>query len=121
MAQISISQTMLIITQGKEIPALKRALPIFEQILAKKNLYLVPLSVLDQVQVHTQSQPQDNSIEDAYSLLHTQVGVVPSQLEQSESHPPLYDDFLGFDFLDWRLGDNVSLVDDDMVSLELAE
>lgn len=38
MARISISQTILLLNQGKEIPALKRALPVFEEILAKKNL-----------------------------------------------------------------------------------
>jgi hypothetical protein len=42
MARISISQAMLILTQGKEIPALKRALPIFNHILTKENLSLVP-------------------------------------------------------------------------------
>ncbi|UKZ63978.1 uncharacterized protein TrAtP1_005200 [Trichoderma atroviride] len=37
MARLSISQTMLVLTQGREIPALKRALPVFEEILAKKK------------------------------------------------------------------------------------
>ena len=47
-SRISISQTMLVLTQGREIPALKRALPIFEEILTKNNLYLVPPDSLGQ-------------------------------------------------------------------------
>lgn len=90
MAQISISQTMLVLTQGKEIPALKRALPLFEEILAKKNLYLIPPNSVGQV--------QDNTMVDADASLHTQV-------EQYENNPLLYDDFLGFDLLDeWQIG-----------------
>ncbi|KAI2733482.1 transcriptional regulator family: Fungal Specific TF [Penicillium roqueforti] len=90
MAQISISQTMLVLTQGKEIPALKRALPLFEEILAKKNLYLIPPNSVGQV--------QDNTMVDADASLHTQA-------EQYENNPLLYDDFLGFDLLDeWQIG-----------------
>ena len=90
MAQISISQTMLVFTQGKEIPALKRALPLFEEILAKKNLYLIPPNSVGQV--------QDNSMADADASLHTQA-------EQYENNPLLFDDFLAFDLLDeWQIG-----------------
>jgi len=103
MARISISQTMLFLTQGKEIPVLKRALPIFEEILAKKNLYLVPPNILGQVPA--QSQSQDNRLADAYASPHTQDSVVPSQLEQWENNPSFDVDFLGFDFLDeWQIG-----------------
>jgi hypothetical protein len=103
MARISISQTMLVLTQGKEIPALKRALPIFEEILAKKNLYLVPRNTFSQVPA--QSQLQDNSMVDAYASPHTQVSVVSSQLEQWENNASFDVDFLGFDFLDeWEIG-----------------
>lgn len=38
MARVSISQTMLLLSQGKEISAVKRALPLFEKILTKKKL-----------------------------------------------------------------------------------
>ena len=103
MARISISQTMLVLTQGKEIPVLKRALLVFEEILTKKNLYLVPPSILGQVPA--QSQSQDNSMADAYASPHTQVSVVLSQLEQGENNPSFDMDFLGFDFLDeWQIG-----------------
>ncbi|KAF2228834.1 hypothetical protein EV356DRAFT_537744 [Viridothelium virens] len=103
MARISISQTMLVLTQGKDIPALKRALPIFEEILAKKNLSLVPPNSLGQVPA--QSQSQDNSMADAYASPHTQISVVSSQLEQCENIPSFDADFLGFEFLDeWQIG-----------------
>lgn len=102
MARISISQTMLLLTQGKEIPALKRALPVFEEILAKKNLYLVPPNI---VGVPAQLQSQDNSMADACALPHTEVSAVSSQSEQSENNPSFDVDFLGFDFLDeWQIG-----------------
>jgi len=103
MARISISQTMLMLTQGKELPVLKRALPIFEEILAKKNLYLHPPNILGQLPA--QSQSQDNSMADAYASPHTQVSVVSSRLEQCENNPSFDMDFLGFDFLDeWQIG-----------------
>lgn len=109
MSRISISQTMLVLAQGKEIPALKRALPVFEEILAKKNLYWVPPSMLGQVPAQSQSQSQlqsrDNNVVDACAFPHSQIGIMPSQLEQCESNPPLHGDFLGFDFLDeWQIG-----------------
>ncbi|KAL2432884.1 Fusaric acid cluster transcription factor FUB12 [Exophiala dermatitidis] len=108
MARITISQTMLLLTQWKEIPALKRALPVFEEILAKHNLYMVPHppNTLDQVQVSALSQPHSSSMTDAYGSTHTQGSVIPLQLEQPENNNPLFDvDFLGFDFLDdWQIG-----------------
>ena len=103
MARISISQSMLVLTQGKEIPVLKRALPVFEEILARKNLHLVSPDILGQVPA--QSQSQDNSMADVHASPHTQVSVVSSQLEQFEKNPPFDVDFLGFDFLDeWQIG-----------------
>ncbi|KAI9673726.1 MAG: hypothetical protein M1822_009588 [Bathelium mastoideum] len=103
MSRISISQTMLVLTQGKEIPAIKRALPIFQEILAKKNLYLVPSNTLGQLPA--QSHSQDNSMTDAYASPHTQVSVVSSQFEQCEDSLSFDVDSLGFDFLDeWHIG-----------------
>lgn len=94
---------MLILTEGKEIPALKRALPIFEDILTKKGLYMFPPSILGQIP--SQSQSRDNSIEDAYVSPHTQVDVAVSQMEQHEDHLSFDADFVGFDFLDeWQIG-----------------
>ena len=47
-ARISISQNMLVLTHGKEIPAFKRALPLFNHIITKKNMSLVPSNNLGQ-------------------------------------------------------------------------
>ena len=94
---------MLVLTQGKEIPALKRALPIFEDILAKKNLYMVPPNIHGHVS--SQSQSQDNNMADAFASQHTQADVVQPLLEQCEDNPLFDVDFLGFDFLDeWQTG-----------------
>jgi hypothetical protein len=120
MARISISQTMLVLSQGKEIPALKRALPVFEEIVAKKNLYSVPPNILSHVP--TQPQSQDANMADTYALPHPQASIVPSQLEQGENNPLLYGELLGLDFLDdWRLGSWSSVFDVDMGSQERTE
>ncbi|AEO63932.1 uncharacterized protein THITE_2141915 [Thermothielavioides terrestris NRRL 8126] len=96
MARISISQTMLLLDQGREIPVLKRALPIFEEILARKNLCLVaPPAGLREAPAPSQSR--DNGVADACAL---------PQLEPCEhDNPAVYGDLLGFDFLDeWQIG-----------------
>lgn len=100
---------MLILTQGKEIPVLKRALPVFEEIIAKYNLYLVPSrpNNLNLDHVPAQSQPQDNDVVDAYTSPQAVIGGSSSQFEQYEDnmYPPLNVDVLGFDFLDeWQTG-----------------
>ncbi len=93
---------MLVLTQGKEIPVLKRALPIFEEILAKKNLYLFPPKTHNQEPAQPQSQ--DNGMANTYTSPQTHIGLASSQLEQSENNPSFDVDFLGFDFLDeWQI------------------
>jgi hypothetical protein len=106
MARVSISQAMLLLTQGREIPALRRALPVFEEILAKKNLYcLTPNISVQEGGPAPQSQSQNNSMADEYALLQTQGSVFPSQFEQYGDDSSLYGNFLGLDFLDdWSLG-----------------
>lgn len=104
MARISISQTMLVLSQGKEIPVLKRALPIFEEIIAKNHLYLGPLTVPGQAAAQLPSQ--GNSVTNMNAgTSDTQLGVVSSHLEQNRTTPSFDVDFLGFDFLDeWQFG-----------------
>jgi phage gp45-like len=103
MARISISQIMLVLSQGEEIPVLKRALPVFEEILAKKDLYLVPPKILGQMTA--QSQAQGNSMTDVNGSSHTQVTVTSSDVETHDNSPLFDADFLGFDFLDeWQCG-----------------
>ncbi|CAH0057678.1 unnamed protein product [Clonostachys solani] len=103
MARISINQIMIILSHGKEIPALKRALPVFEDVLARKNLSLVPLNTPRQIPI--QSQSQDNTI-DAYTSPPAQTSTDSSQVEPLVNIPSPNVDFLGFDFLDeWQIGE----------------
>lgn len=103
MARISISHIMLLLTQGKEMPALKRALPIFERILTERNLYLAPPNNIGQVQ--NSSQSQENSMADTSASPPTQFSAFPFHSGQSENNPSFDVDFLGFDFLDeWQIG-----------------
>jgi hypothetical protein len=96
---------MIILSHGKEIPALKRALPVFEEVLARKNLSLVPLNTPRQAPIQPQSQSQDNTI-DAYTLPPTQTDIDSSQVEPPVNIPSPNVDFLGFDFLDeWQIGE----------------
>jgi hypothetical protein len=104
MTRISISQMMLLLTQGKEIPALKRALPIFEEILAKRNLYVLPPNDIGQVSSQTQSRLE--SISEAYGSPYPKIGVGSSRSEQREKSPIFDVDFLGVDFLyEWQNGE----------------
>lgn len=106
MARNSISQTMLLLRQGEEIPALKRALPVFEDILVKKNLSSAPHNAPP-----AQVQSQDTSMENT----QPQAGTLPSQSDQGENTPLLYGDFLGLDFLnDGNLASWSSLFNADM-------
>lgn len=91
MARISISQVMLLLSQRREIPVLKRALPVFEEILRKKNLHLVPSNPSGQ---QPASSPHSGVVD-----LYT------SSLEQCEDFPSLDVDFPGLDLLDeWQIG-----------------
>jgi len=103
MARISIHQAMLALTQGKEIPVFKRALPVFEDILAKKDLYLVSASSLGQGPV--QSQSHENNMAAPYASPNTQDGALLARSEHGENNLSFDVDFLGFDFLDeWQIG-----------------
>lgn len=96
MSRISINQMMLVLNNGKDIPVLKRALPVFEEILAKNSLYLVP----------AQSQAQDNTMADSHTSPQAQVNEASSQLDGYENNPSFDIDFLGFEFLDvWHTGE----------------
>ncbi|KAI1325756.1 hypothetical protein F5Y16DRAFT_377058 [Xylariaceae sp. FL0255] len=102
MARISISQIMLILTQGKEIPAIKRAIPIFEEILTRKNLDTVQPDNLNR----QATQPQDQEDRaDTYTQSQIQGGIASSELAQGGSIASVDVDFLGLGFLDgWEFG-----------------
>lgn len=121
MARISISQTMLVLTQGKEVPAVKGALPVFEEILVKKNLYTAPTAIYTQVPVVPESSAQGQSHDqsESYALPQAQTGIFSSQLTQDESAPSIYGDFLGLEFFcDWGMGVEASSVNLNMASEE---
>ncbi|KAM0420984.1 hypothetical protein ACHAPT_011227 [Fusarium lateritium] len=96
MARLSITQTMLVLDQVKDVPAISRALPAFEMVLSKKSLYSAPLSRSELM--------QSPSNQDEVTVpLHTHTGINSSQFELGEHLSP-YGDFLGFDFLDrWEM------------------
>ncbi|RSL54089.1 hypothetical protein CEP54_010067 [Fusarium duplospermum] len=99
MAKLSINQTMLVIDQVKDVPAISRALPAFEMVLSKKNLYSTPTSHPgSMLSTSNQGQQSESSV-----LLHANTGIDSSQLELGEHLSP-HGDFLGFDFLDrWEM------------------
>lgn len=85
MSRLSISQTMLLLAQAKDVPVVKRALPIFEDILATRNL--------QQNLMH--SKQEGRSVSTGASV----------HAEQYEADPVFNADLLGFDFLDdWQIG-----------------
>jgi hypothetical protein len=84
---------MLVLTQGKEIPVLKRALVVFEGIITKKSLHLVP-----------QSQSQDSSMAASYASPYARASILSSQPEQCENNTLFDISYLEFDFMDeWQI------------------
>ncbi|RMJ17995.1 hypothetical protein CDV36_002310 [Fusarium kuroshium] len=99
MAKLSINQTMLVIDQVKDFPAISRALPAFEMVLSKKNLYSTSTSHFGSVRSPSnQGQQSESSV-----LLHEHNHIDSSHIELGEHLSP-HGDFLGFDFLDrWEI------------------
>ena len=93
---------MLLITQGRDIPVLKKALPVFEDILAKKDLYLLPHNPVDRTT--SQPQPEEKNIGNDHEVPQKQDS--RPQAENSEYYPLFEGDLLGLDFLDeWQIGE----------------
>lgn len=102
MARLSIKQTMLALSQVQSIPAIARALPAFDLVLSKYNLY--------------SSQDRDQEPTPRRSLLDQEgqgeaslLSPTPSSMNTSQiragGYPLLTSTFLGFDFLDrWDPG-----------------
>lgn len=94
MARISINQTMLLLREAQEIPAIKRALPVFEDVLSKKNLLVLAPSQNEQPPLPT---PSDQTQQ---ASPHPDLNMAAGQ----EEHVSMYGDVLGFDFLDgWQI------------------
>ncbi|KAL2673668.1 hypothetical protein Neosp_012111 [[Neocosmospora] mangrovei] len=97
MAKLSINQTMLVIDQVKDVPAISRALPAFEMVLSKKNLYSTPSSRSESMQSPSNQGSNQSSV-----LLHAHTDI-DSHAGLGEHLSP-HGDFLGFDFLDrWEM------------------
>ncbi|KPM36019.1 hypothetical protein AK830_g10553 [Neonectria ditissima] len=97
-SRISLSQAMLMLKQVREIPAIQRAIPIFEQVIAQNNICSVPTDVAGwDTYVSTPTgqrhEPENSTALDAAHdefLLH----------DASEEYKLWFRDLLGFDYLD---------------------
>ncbi|CAH0000107.1 unnamed protein product [Clonostachys byssicola] len=103
MARVSINQTMLALGQMQHVPAIKRGLPAFESVLAKKDLY--------HVTGHSNAEKASPRIpasrhapdDSAYPPSVPQPGVSSADSGLVD-YPSFPEDFLGYDFLDrWQL------------------
>jgi len=104
MARISISQTMLLLDQGKDVPVICRALPAFQQILAQRSS-LVLLPAVDQSLMAAPSQaPAEGIPSETGSLENSAVATAAFGGLEENFAPFEFDfDFLPRDFLDqWQ-------------------
>uniref|UniRef100_A0A8H7NGJ1 Transcription factor domain-containing protein n=1 Tax=Bionectria ochroleuca TaxID=29856 RepID=A0A8H7NGJ1_BIOOC len=104
MARVSINQTMLALGQMQHVPAIKRGLPAFESVLAKKDLYQVTgRSQAEKAspRIPTTGQHAPDDATHPSSVPQRGVSSADSGLVDYPSFP---EDFLGYDFLDrWQL------------------
>ncbi|CAH0053554.1 unnamed protein product [Clonostachys solani] len=104
MARVSINQTMLALGQMQHVPAIKRGLPAFESVLAKKDLYQVTgRSHAEKASPRIPAAGQHAPYDGAHlsSVLQPGISSADSGLTDYPSFP---EDFLGYDFLDrWQL------------------
>lgn len=97
MSRISISQTMLALNQLREIPVIKKAIPLFELILARKNLYMNPTATSV-----SEATRQDDSVWNGVDPLNR--NDVPHD-ESRESFDLFIQEMLEYDTLDkWDFG-----------------
>lgn len=96
---------MLVMGQLKEIPAIKRAIPVFELVLANKNLPAAP--AMPPSKTTSQSLSEGHN-EDTSTFMDR---LQPDMYQLQDAPGELYDAFLG-DFLDfnvmdkWEFGQN---------------
>ncbi|CAH0023964.1 unnamed protein product [Clonostachys rhizophaga] len=104
MARVSINQTMLALGQMQHVPAIKRGLPAFESVLAKKDLYQATgrshaEKASPRIPVAGQHAPDDGN----HPSSVPQPGVSSADPSLAD-YPSFPEDFLGYDFLDrWQL------------------
>ncbi|KAJ6122689.1 hypothetical protein N7512_005154 [Penicillium capsulatum] len=101
MSRMSIGQTMLVLNELKEIPVIKRAIPIFEIVLAKKNLGSNALAAAERNPRTIPANERDRNESDAS---RPQSGVFLPQDAQGD-YTSFLGDFMDFDVLDrWEIG-----------------
>lgn len=101
MSRISIGQTVLVLNELKEIPVIRRAIPIFEMVLAKKNLYPGPLPTAERDPVPVSTNERGRNESDTSRPLS---GVSLPQDGQGD-YTSFLGDFMDFDVLDrWEIG-----------------
>ncbi|KAH8738441.1 hypothetical protein BGZ61DRAFT_440039 [Ilyonectria robusta] len=102
MSRISISQMMLVLGELKEIPVIKRAIPIFEMVLSKKSLSSAPHATVEQ---HMPQTPADECTRnESNDQSRMQSGVLSFQ-DAQEEYTSFLGEFMDFDVLDrWELG-----------------
>ena len=111
MARVSISQTMLLLTHGRDIPVLERALPVFERVLDKNHLgQLSPRAAgAEQAQLHSRDK---NEVD--VQPLHQEGFSGDADQDVHSLH--LEADVLGLDWLnDWTAVDWSMLGDFEML------
>lgn len=101
MSRISIGQTILVLNELREIPVIKRAIPIFEMVLAKKNLYPGALATAERDPVPAMVDKRDRN---QSNTSRPQSGVTMPQDVQGD-YTSFLGDFMDFDVLDrWEIG-----------------
>lgn len=102
MSRLSISQTMLVLGELKEIPVIKRAIPIFEMVLSKKGLCSALHATAERPIPQTPASECSRNESDDPS--RTQSGVFSLQ-DAQEEYTSFLGEFMDFDMLDrWELG-----------------
>lgn len=89
---------MLVLGQLKEIPAIKRAIPVFELVLSNKGLPGAPAMPLSNTAPHNVSDEQNVNGSNLANRLQ------PDMYQLQDAPGELYDAFLG-DFLDFNVMD----------------
>ncbi|KAJ3477691.1 hypothetical protein NLG97_g8774 [Lecanicillium saksenae] len=99
MSRISISQTMLALKQLREIPAIKKATPLFELLLSRKGLYPSSIAAAEPQMPNCETgSTQDNTLPENFAGEGQQFAPI-------ESFDSLVQEFLEYDALGrWDFG-----------------
>lgn len=96
---------MLVMGQLKEIPAIKRAIPVFELVLANKNLPAAP--AVPPSKNASQSLVEDQNEDISACINRLQPDLYQLQDASGELYGAFLGDFLDFNVMDkWEFGQN---------------